>query len=58
VRGNRREDIFVDDQDRQGLLAIVAQALSRFDSEALAYCRMGNHHHFVSHTRQGRICLC
>jgi len=37
-RGNRREDIFVDDEDRQSLLEVVALALSRFDAEALAYC--------------------
>jgi len=35
--GDRREDIFVDDEDRKDLLAVVAQALSRFDAEALAY---------------------
>ena len=39
-RGNRREDIFDDDEDRQGLLDVVARALSRFDAEALAYCLM------------------
>ncbi len=53
-RGDRREDIFVDDEDRQGLLAVVAQALSRFDAEALAYCLMGNHYHLVLHTRQAK----
>ncbi len=46
-RGDRREDIFVDDEDSQGLLAVVAQALSRFDAEALACCLMGNHYHLV-----------
>jgi len=56
-RGNRREDIFVDDQDRQALLEVVAQALSRSDAEALAYCLMGNHYHFVLHTRQGNLSL-
>jgi hypothetical protein len=35
-RGNRRADIFVDDEDREALLTVVAQALSRFDAEALA----------------------
>jgi putative transposase len=35
-RGNRREPIFVDDEDRHALLEIVAQALSRFDAQALA----------------------
>jgi len=56
-RGNRREDIFVDDEDRQSLLEVVALALSRFDAEALAYCLMDNHYHFVLHTRQGNLSL-
>ena len=54
-RGDRREDIFVDDEDRDALLQILAQALSRFDAQALAYCLMGNHYHFVLHARR-RIC--
>ncbi len=57
ARGDRREDIFVDDKDRQALLEVVAQALSRFDAEALAYCLMGNHYHFVLHTRQANLSL-
>ena len=44
-RGDRREDIFVDDVDRQDLLKVVAQAFSRFDTRALADCLMGNHYH-------------
>jgi putative transposase len=56
-RGDRREPIFVDDEDRQGLLDIVAQALSRFDAQALAYCLMDNHYHFVLHTRQANLSL-
>ena len=56
-RGDRREPIFVDDEDRQGLLGVVAQALSRFDAEALSYCLMGNHYHFVLHTRQANLSL-
>ncbi len=35
-RCTRREDIFVDDQDKQGLLAVAAQALSRLNAETLA----------------------
>ena len=56
-RGDRREAIFTDDKDRHGLLEVVAQALSRFDAEALAYCLMGNHYHFVLHTRQANLSL-
>ncbi len=68
-RGDRREDIFVDDEDRQGLLAVVSQALSRFDAEALAYClsllmrhingaytqTYNRRHHKVGHLFQGRF---
>jgi REP element-mobilizing transposase RayT len=54
-RGDRRESIFVDDQDRGALLEVVGHALSRFDAEMLAYCLMGNHYHFVLHTRQANL---
>ena len=56
-RGDRREPIFVDDEDRHALLQIAAQALSRFDAQALSYCLMGNHYHFVLHTRQANLSL-
>lgn len=54
-RGDRREDIFVDDNDRARFLAVVAQGLARFDGQLLSYCLMGNHYHFVLHTRQARL---
>ena len=56
-RGDRHEAIFVDDDDRYALLEVVGQALSRFDAQMLAYCLMGNHYHFVLHTRQGNLSL-
>jgi REP element-mobilizing transposase RayT len=55
ARGDRREAIFVDDTDRAGLLNVLAQGLQRFDAVALAYCLMGNHFHFVLHTRQANL---
>jgi putative transposase len=57
ARGDRREPIFVDDPDRQALLDVVAHALARFDAQMLAYCLMGNHYHFVLHTRQANLSL-
>jgi putative transposase len=54
-RGDRREPIFVDDDDRHALLTIVAHALDRFDAVVLAYCLMGNHYHFVLHTRAANL---
>jgi putative transposase len=54
-RGDRREPIFADDDDRAALLAIVAQALCRFDASMFAYCLMGNHYHFVLQTPHGNL---
>ena len=56
-RGDRREPIFVDDQDRHGFLDVVTQALFRFDAEILAYCLLGNHYHFVLHTSRANLSL-
>ena len=55
ARGDRREAIFRGDDDRADLLGVVAQALDRFDASMLAYCLMGNHYHFVLHTRQANL---
>lgn len=55
TRGDRRESIYRDDVDRQAQLAVLAQALDRFDGQVLAYCLMGNHYHLVLHTRQGNL---
>lgn len=54
-RGDRREPIFDDDQDREAFLDVVGTALDRFDSCALAYCQMGNHYHLVLHTRSANL---
>ena len=54
-RGDRREPIFVDDTDRAALLTVLAQGMLRFDAQAPAYCLMGNHYHFVMHTRQANL---
>ena len=56
-RGDRRESIFDDDADRGTLLAVVEQGLERFDAQMLAYCLMGNHYHFVLHTRCANLSL-
>jgi putative transposase len=36
-RGDWHEPIFVDDADRHALLAVLAQAMDRFNAELLAY---------------------
>ena len=54
-RGDRRESIFEDDEDRRTLLAVLAQATARFEAKVLAYCLMDNHYHFVIHTRRANL---
>ena len=54
-RGDRREPIFVDDVDRESLLAVLTTGLARLDAQVVAYCLMGNHYHFVLHTRQPNL---
>jgi putative transposase len=54
-RGDRREPIYKGDDDRHAHLAVLAEALDRFDAQVLAYCLMGNHYHLVLHTRQSNL---
>ena len=42
-RGNRREDIFLDDVDRQDFLKTLAEACQKTDWQVHAYCLMRNH---------------
>ena len=40
-RGDRREPIYRDDEDRTTHLEVIAQAMDRFDAQVLAYCQTG-----------------
>ena len=46
-RGDRREDIFVDDRDRRRFLATPGEACEKTGWQAHAYCLMRNHFHLV-----------
>lgn len=54
-RGDRREPIYRDDDDRRTHLAVLEQAMDRFDAAVLAYCQMGNHFHMVLQTRRPNL---
>jgi REP element-mobilizing transposase RayT len=54
-RGDRREPIYRDNDDRLAQLDVIAHAMDRFDAQVLAYCQMGNHYHLVLHTRQANL---
>jgi putative transposase len=54
-RGDRRESIYRDDDDRLAQLAVIGQAMDRFDAQVLAFCQMDNHFHLVLHTRRANL---
>ena len=46
-RGDRREDIFLDDEDRQMWMSALGLVCERFNWVVHAYCQMTNHYHAV-----------
>lgn len=56
-RGNARQAIFLDDEDRRSFLRALAQAISRFRWLCHAYCLMDNHYHLVVETLQPNLPL-
>lgn len=49
-RGNARQDIFLDDSDRERFLAILSSTVHRYNWLCHAYCLMGNHYHLLLET--------
>jgi REP element-mobilizing transposase RayT len=54
-RGDRREDIYFSDADREAWLALFGQVCSRFNWICHAYCLMSNHYHLVIETPEGNL---
>ncbi len=54
-RGDRREAIFRDDQDRAGFVGLLGKTCLRHGWEAHAYCLLGNHFHAVVETPQPNL---
>jgi putative transposase len=46
-RGNRRQQVFFNDDDYQAYLELMAQWCTKFKVEAWAYCLMPNHVHLI-----------
>lgn len=55
TRGNARQDIFVDDEDRQRFLGGLTRVVSRFHLLVHAYCLMDNHFHLVVETPEANL---
>ena len=49
-RGNRRQEIFRDDQDRMAYLGRLLEAKEKHDCKILSYCLMKNHVHLQVQT--------
>lgn len=54
-RGDRREDIFLDDADRLAWLELFDQTCRRFNWVCHAWCLMSNHYHVVVETIEGNL---
>lgn len=54
-RGDRREDIYRDDADREEWLVVFAQVCERFNWRCHAWCQMTNHYHVVVETPEGNL---
>ena len=54
-RGDRREDIFLTDEDRQVWLDILGKVCNRFNWRVHAFCQMTNHYHLMLETVDGNL---
>ena len=54
-RGDRREDIYRDDEDRAAWLEVVGDVCARFNWIVHAYCQMTNHCHLLVETIDGNL---
>src|SRR5882762_5747063 len=54
-RGDRREDIFADDHDRERFLETLGETCLKTGWQVLAYCLMSNHFHLVIETPQANL---
>jgi putative transposase len=54
-RGNARQPIFKDDEDRRRFLDILALVNRRYHWICHAYCLMDNHYHLVIETPEGNL---
>lgn len=55
ARGNRKQDIYVDDVDRQSYLTLLGQVVVRQGWLCLAYCLMDNHVHLLVKTPEPNL---
>lgn len=54
-RGNRREPIYLDDQDFGGFVDLLGEVCARFNWVVHAYCLMTNHYHLLVETPDANL---
>lgn len=54
-RGNARNRIFADDQDRDNFLAVLGVVVKRYNWLCHAYCLMDNHYHLMIETPDANL---
>jgi len=54
-RGDRREDIYLDNIDRRAWLDVFEQVCERFNWICHGWCQMSNHYHLVVETVEGNL---
>ena len=54
-RGDRREDIYDDETDRQIFLSIIAEGIEQINWLCYAYCLMDNHYHLLVQTPDANL---
>ena len=55
ARGDRREDIFEDDENRKLLLETLGEVIGQFNWVCYAWCLMDNHYHLLIQTPDGNL---
>jgi REP element-mobilizing transposase RayT len=55
ARGNRRESIFLDDNDRRFFLQVLAEACGQTGWRVHAWVLMGNHYHLFLETPEANL---
>jgi REP element-mobilizing transposase RayT len=54
-RGDKKENIFKNDKDREGFLEVVDLVVKRYNFFCHAYCLMDNHYHLLIETPDGNL---
>jgi len=54
-RGDRRESIVEDDENRERVLCVLAEVVERYKGVCHAYCLMSKHDHLVVETVGGNL---